>query len=76
MADEINCILEEFQINTEVVAATVDNASNMDVALKNLKLLKVGCFAHPKPGRTEGLQHQCHYKVVIYCSVAEEVLHG
>lgn len=46
VADEINCILEEFQINTKVVAATVDNASNMDVALKNLKLLKVGCFAH------------------------------
>ncbi len=43
VADEINCILEEFQINTKVVAATVDNASNMDIALKNLK---VGCFAH------------------------------
>ncbi len=43
---EINCILEDFQINTKFVAATVDNASNMDVALKNLKLLNVGCFAH------------------------------
>lgn len=34
VADEINSILEEFQINNKVVAATVDNASNMDVALK------------------------------------------
>lgn len=39
-ADKINGILEEFQINTEVVAATVDNASNVDVAQKNLKILK------------------------------------
>lgn len=65
-------------MDTKVVAATVDNASNMDVALKNLKG-GVLC-PHPKPGRTEGLQHQCHYKVVcqtsIYCSVAEEVLRG
>lgn len=46
VAEEIKSILEEFQINNKVVAATVDNASNMDVALKNMKLLKVGCFAH------------------------------
>ncbi len=46
VADKINCILEEFQINTKVVAATVDNARSIDVALKNLKLLNVECFAH------------------------------
>ncbi|XP_028443439.1 zinc finger BED domain-containing protein 4-like [Perca flavescens] len=46
VADKIQGILEEFQINTKVVAATADNASNMDVALKNLKLLKMGCFIH------------------------------
>lgn len=46
MIDEINCILEKFQINAKTVAATEDNTSNMDVALKNLKLLKVGCFTH------------------------------
>ncbi|KAK9536025.1 hypothetical protein VZT92_005847 [Zoarces viviparus] len=46
VADEINSILVEFSLNAKVVAATVDNASNMDVALKTLKFLKVGCFAH------------------------------
>lgn len=46
VAKEIDGILEEFQINRKVVAATVDNAANMDVALKSLKFLKVGCFAH------------------------------
>lgn len=46
VAEEIHGILEEFHLNKKAVAATVDNASNMDVALKNLPLLKVGCFAH------------------------------
>ena len=46
VADEITSILVEFSLKTKVVAATVDNASNMDVALKALKFLKVGCFAH------------------------------
>jgi len=46
VANEIESILEEFSLNEKVGAATVDNASNMDVALKTLKFLKVGCFAH------------------------------
>ena len=46
VAEEIHSILEEFKLTGKVIAATVDNASNMDVALKNLHFLKVGCFAH------------------------------
>ncbi|XP_041947892.1 E3 SUMO-protein ligase ZBED1-like [Alosa sapidissima] len=46
VAEEINSILEEFQLTGKVIAATVDNAYNMDAALRNLKFLKVGCFAH------------------------------
>ncbi|XP_034035123.1 zinc finger BED domain-containing protein 4-like [Thalassophryne amazonica] len=46
VAEEIHKILEEFKLTGKVLAATVDNASNLDVALKNLKFLKVGCFAH------------------------------
>ncbi|KAK7881000.1 hypothetical protein WMY93_032395 [Mugilogobius chulae] len=30
----------------KVVAATVDNAANMDVALRKLRIRKIGCFAH------------------------------
>lgn len=58
MADKINSILREFQINTKVVAATVDNTSNMDVALKNLKIFKLGCFAH-----TQNLAAQKVYSI-------------
>ncbi|KAK0148013.1 Zinc finger BED domain-containing protein 1 [Merluccius polli] len=46
VAEEIKSILEDFQLTGKVIAATVDNASNMDVALRNLQFLKVGCFAH------------------------------
>ena len=46
VAEEIDEILEEFKIQAKVVAATVDNAANMNVAAKKLQLLKFGCFAH------------------------------
>ena len=46
VAEEIKSILEDFQLTGKVIAATVDNASNMDVALRNVQFLKVGCFAH------------------------------
>lgn len=46
VAEEINEVLEEFIIGDKIAAATVDNASNMGVALRHLKFLKVGCFAH------------------------------
>lgn len=46
VAKEIASVVEQFQLGEKIVAATVDNASNMDVALRNLDFLKVGCFAH------------------------------
>lgn len=30
----------------QITAVTVDNASNMDVAISNMKLLKIGCLSH------------------------------
>lgn len=46
VAEEINEVLEEFRINDKIAAATVDNAGNKGVTLRNLKFLKAGCFAH------------------------------
>ncbi|KAJ7998253.1 hypothetical protein DPEC_G00220710 [Dallia pectoralis] len=46
VAQEIHSILEEFKLTGKVIAATVDNAYNMDVALRNLTFLKVGGFVH------------------------------
>lgn len=46
VAEEISDILEEFEIEpSKVVAVTVDNAGNMDVAIKRLHILKIRCFA-------------------------------
>ncbi|CAM4643135.1 unnamed protein product [Leuciscus chuanchicus] len=45
VAEEIEGILEEFGVKEKVVAATVDNAANMDVAVKTLNI-KFPCFAH------------------------------
>ncbi|XP_035990930.1 zinc finger BED domain-containing protein 1-like [Fundulus heteroclitus] len=46
VAEEIDDILEEYGVREKVVAATVDNAANMDVAIKQLSILKFPCFAH------------------------------
>ncbi len=49
VAEEISDILEDFEIEpSKIVAVTVevDNAGNMDVAIKKLQILKIGCFAH------------------------------
>lgn len=46
VAEEIEGILEEFGVKEKVVAATVDNAANMDVAVKTLNIIKFPCFAH------------------------------
>ncbi|XP_077085820.1 E3 SUMO-protein ligase ZBED1-like [Siphateles boraxobius] len=46
VAEEIEGILEEFGVKEKVVAATVDNAANMDVAVKMLNIIKFPCFAH------------------------------
>lgn len=59
VAEEISDILEDFQIEaSKIVAVTVDNAANMEVAIKKLHILKIGCFAH-----TLNLAAQHIYKV-------------
>ncbi|XP_016129599.1 zinc finger BED domain-containing protein 1-like [Sinocyclocheilus grahami] len=59
VAKEISDILEEFEIEpSKIVAVTVDNAGNMDVAIKKLQILKIGCFAH-----TLNLAAQKIYKI-------------
>ncbi len=46
VAEEIGDVLSEFGISNKIIAITVDNASNMDVAIKHLQFVKVCCFAH------------------------------
>lgn len=46
IAEEIGDILDEFNIKDKVVAITVDNAANMDVAVKKMNIRKIACFAH------------------------------
>nr|XP_055050617.1 E3 SUMO-protein ligase ZBED1-like isoform X2 [Misgurnus anguillicaudatus] len=46
VAEEIGDILDEFGIRSKIAAITVDNASNMNVAVQKLDLVKIGCFAH------------------------------
>ncbi|KAL0965132.1 hypothetical protein UPYG_G00277210 [Umbra pygmaea] len=46
IAEEIGDILDEFEIKHKVIAITVDNAANMDVAVKKMSIIKIGCFAH------------------------------
>lgn len=76
VADEINGILEEFQINIQVVAA-----SNMHVALTNLKFLK-RWSAPPIPQTwqhrrfTASVPSHCGVPNFELSGVAEEVHHG
>lgn len=56
VAEEISNILQESGIMDKIVAVTVDNAVNMDVEIKRLKFIKLGCFAH-----TLNLGAQCVY---------------
>ena len=46
VAEEIGNILDDFGVKSKVVAITVDNAANMDVAVRTMELLKMPCFAH------------------------------
>lgn len=59
VAEEIKDILQEFSLSDKVVAATVDNASNMNVAMKQLPLIKIGCFAHTLNLAAQKI-HQCN----------------
>ena len=46
VAEEIGSILDDFDVKSKVSAITVDNASNMEVAVKRMEILKMPCFAH------------------------------
>ncbi|XP_076134507.1 E3 SUMO-protein ligase ZBED1-like [Alosa pseudoharengus] len=46
VAEEIEEVLQEYRVREKVVAATVDNAANMAVALRTLAIVRIGCFAH------------------------------
>ena len=46
LADTIRAICDEFNIFNKVVSMTGDNAKNMHVAAKHLKLPYISCFAH------------------------------
>lgn len=46
VAEEIGDVLAEFGVRAKVVAMTVDNAANMDVAAQELQIRKLGCCAH------------------------------
>ena len=59
VAEEIKEILQEFSLSDKVVAATVDNAINMNVALKQLPLIKIGCFVHTLNLAAQKI-HQCN----------------
>ncbi|KAK5877273.1 hypothetical protein CesoFtcFv8_024795 [Champsocephalus esox] len=43
---EIADVLTDCGIFDKIVAVTVDNAANMDVAIHRLQFVKLGCFAH------------------------------
>lgn len=47
MAEETDPILDEFSVRQEVVAATIQNASNIDVAVEmKLQTVETGWLAH------------------------------
>lgn len=77
VAEEIDGILEEFGVREKVVAATVDDAANMSVAVKFLHLMKLPCFAHVKPRSSETVQLYYYIQLDSFCGcVDEEIPHG
>ncbi|KAJ4944585.1 hypothetical protein JOQ06_013128 [Pogonophryne albipinna] len=60
IAEEIADVLTDFGIFDKIVAVTVDNAANMDVAIHRLQFVKLGCFAH-----TLNLAAQSLYSLAI-----------
>ena len=74
VAKEIASVVEQFQLGEKIVAATVDNGSNKDVALRNFDFLEVG---HPQPSSKKGSQHSCSFQLVcqnLFSCVVAEVL--
>ena len=77
VAEEIEVILEEFGVKEKVVAATVDNAANMDVAVKKLNIIK---FHVLRTHSSEAVQLQYSFQLGSkdsFCDcMDEEIPHG
>lgn len=47
VADETGEVIQEFGLGEKVIAITVvDNTANMEVAIRQLQIRNLGCFAH------------------------------
>ena len=47
IAEEMHCIFSEWELDTvDLIAATIDNASNIKAALQQLECLHLPCFSH------------------------------
>lgn len=46
VAEQIDEVLAEFGVKQKVVAITVDNGPNMDVAVRQRQTIKLRCFGH------------------------------
>ena len=81
LAEEIGDILTEFSIFDKVVAATVDNAANMDVAIKKAAICEARLLcSHTQCSCTKALLIDCSHSVdgedLWHHRVGEEVVHG
>ena len=59
VAEEIDEILQEFGISEKVVVVSVDSAGNMNMAMKKLQFVKIGCFAQTLNLAAQKI-HQCN----------------
>ena len=77
VAEEIEGILEAFGVKEKVVAATVGNAANMDVAVKKLNIIK---FHVLRTHSSEAVQLQYSFQLGSkdsFCDcMDEEIPHG
>ena len=76
---EIASVVDQFHLREKIIAATVDNPSNMDVALRNLDFFKSRMLcSHAQPSSKKGSQHSCSFQLVCQnpcsCVVAEALI--
>ena len=80
VAEEISDVLSEVGISGKIVAITVDNAANMDVAIKHLQSLKLSCIAHTLNLAAQSLHTKSKFSESVdgqgpnHCCGDEEVL--
>lgn len=67
VADETGEVIQEFGLGEKVIAITVvDNTANMEVAIRQLQIRNLGCFAHALnlAAQNVSLQHPIYLQVV------------